>query len=251
MDAVYVTELYERGAISRREANVLQDLIHRGIDEPVLAANVPPSACRLWNAHHPDNNRLGARTADVHGIVLQRGDRNPHRMIANDLTKHYRSASLNTYLGGWLEATRDPLILEAVAWIWLDACGGMSNVDDQNDHNGQAVNAHDAARTPSRLIRVLSDFRRQFKGHFRPSEVVDTLALRLEWWEVDSQSRHDALVYAHIDEIMGEHEWVPVQSLGTDNPVSWQYPGLHRSHVHGSCARRQGRRHLSPHLGLE
>lgn len=221
MDAVYVTELREKGVISRREENVLLDLINRGIDEPVLAPDVPPSACRLWNAHHPDNNRLGARTADVHDIVQQQGrNKDPHRMIANSLKSQYRCASLNAYLGGWLETTREPLILEAVAWIWLDKSGGMSNVDDQNHHNGHPVNAQDAARNPSRLIRVLSDFKRQFSGHFRPSEVVDTLALKLEWWEVDSQSRHDALVYAHIDELMGEHEWVPVKSLVENDDLS-------------------------------
>ena len=221
MDAAYVSSLLERGAINRREANVLQDLIHRGIQEPCWEADVAPAACRLWNEHHPDNNRLGARTADVHDIVQQQGrNKDPHRLIATALRAHYRSASLNAYLGGWLEATRDPLVLEAVAWIWLDACGGMTNVDDQNDHNGQAVSAHEAARNPSRLIRVLSDFKRQFKGRFRPSEVVDALALKLEWWEVDSQSRHDALVYAHIDELMGEHEWVPVRSLVATEDMS-------------------------------
>ena len=104
--------------------------------------------------------------------------------------------------------TQDVTILEAVAWRWLQASGVLE--DDPKDDVASAVAADDAAKSPHLLIKLLSEFKRQFNlWNVKPRNCVDTLALAQGWWTKDSEVRCDAFVFAFVEELF-ENEWTPL-----------------------------------------
>lgn len=216
MDAARAHALWMTKAIDLRQRDLLLRMVTDGVTEPCLQG-CTPAQCRLWYAHLDDpqgGGAAGKATCDVADVVLQRGRTiDMHKKIAHGLQKRRRCMRLNAYLRDWMDVTREPVVLEAVAWIWLDACGDLGG-DAHNEYHGQAVSAAQAADDPSRLLRVVAGFKRQFEvRNLRPSVTVDTLALERGWWTRKSTARDDALVYARVDEVMGDHEWVNVAEL--------------------------------------
>lgn len=228
MNADHVRALRTRRDITVAQERTLLSLVERGVVDP-CREECTPAQCKLWYTHHPSNKGLGGHIANVRDMVLKRGNVNVHRKIAEALHTCGHMMPLNTYLGEWYMATGgDPVVLEAVAWIWLDACGAMSDVETFQEYHGQAVTVEEASADPVKLLRVLSGFKRahDMRG-FRPSKVVDGLALKNGWWGENSTARCDALVYAHVDETMGEHEWIEARD-DTDLEVADRVSSLAR-----------------------
>lgn len=217
MEEGHVYQLFGSGTITARQRDTLLRLVRDGVRDPCMQGETP-ATCKLFYTNLPDRSQRGGAIEDARQIVLQRGHTvDMHRKIASALHENSRCMPLNTYLNEWLALTTDSVVVEAVSWIWLDACGDMKDKDAFTEYHGQAVSARSAAEDPSRLIRVLSGFKRQFSLRFNPSQRVDELALKLEWWALDSEMRADALVFAKVDEVMEDNEWVPIADLVTDS----------------------------------
>ena len=65
------------------------------------------------------------------------------------------------------------------------------------DSHGDALDMDAAKRDPADLIRVLSQFKRQYDVRgLKPAQLVDTLALKHGWWKMGDELRSDVLLYA-------------------------------------------------------
>lgn len=140
-----------------------------------------------------------------------------HRTIVSTLHALRYNDQLGSYVEPWLEVTEDhPTVLEAVVWIWLYAAGHAPEEPPIMDSHGDALEMDAAKRDPADLIRVLSQFKRQYDVRgLKPAQLVDTLALKHGWWKMGDELRSDVLLYASVCETLSEHEWVPSTEVET------------------------------------
>lgn len=133
-----------------------------------------------------------------------------HRTIVSTLHSLRYNDQLGSYLEPWLDVTEDqPYVLEAVVWIWLYSAGYAPEEPPVMDNHGDALPMETARRDPAELIRVLSQFKRQYEVRgLKPALLVDTLATRHGWWTVEDELRSDVLLYAQVCESLTEHEWI-------------------------------------------
>lgn len=140
-----------------------------------------------------------------------------HRTIVSTLHALRYNDQLGSYVEPWLEVTEDhPTVLEAVVWIWLYAAGHAPEEPPIMDSHGDALDMDAAKNDPADLIRVLSQFKRQYDVRgLKPAQLVDTLALKHGWWKMGDDLRSDVLLYASVCETLSEHEWVPNTEVET------------------------------------
>jgi hypothetical protein len=140
-----------------------------------------------------------------------------HRTIVSTLHSLRYNDQLGSYVEPWLGVTEDhPSILEAVVWIWLENAGHSPEEIPSIDAHGDALTMDAAKRDPADLIRVLSQFKRQYDVRgMKPAHLVDTLALKHDWWQMGDELRSDVLLYASACEYLSEHEWIPRTEVET------------------------------------
>tara|TARA_B110001450_G_scaffold253022_1_gene275759 strand:+ start:695 stop:2797 length:2103 start_codon:yes stop_codon:yes gene_type:complete len=140
-----------------------------------------------------------------------------HRSIVSTLHTLRYNDQLGSYLEPWFEVTQDhPSVLEAVVWIWLYSAGYAPEDPPPIDNHGDAPPMETARSDPAELIRVLAQFKRQYDVRgMNPAQLVDTLALKHDWWVTGDEMRSDVLLYASVCESLSEHEWIPSSEVET------------------------------------
>lgn len=140
-----------------------------------------------------------------------------HRTIVSTLHALRYNDQLGSYVEPWLGVTEDhPSVLEAVVWIWLENAGHSPEEIPSIDAHGDALTMDAAKNDPADLIRVLTQFKRQYDVRgMKPAHLVDTLALKHGWWKIGDELRSDVLLFASVCESLSEHEWVPSTEVET------------------------------------
>lgn len=214
MDGAHVDALRAAGTITARAHAELRALVDAGVTDPCVAG-APPGVARLWYEHAPKpTGRLSKAIADVRDLVVSKGRAQVHYGLAAALARRAACVPLDALLAGWLRVTRDPTILEAIAWQWLAAQGEFA--DELREAPGPALPVEAVSAAPHRLLRLLTTFQRQFRlwRTFAPCAVVDALALAQGWWSEGSEVRTDAFVLDAVRGALGEeHEWAPMRAV--------------------------------------
>lgn len=213
MDAEHVATLFKRKSITAAQRDALLRLVEAGVVDP-CTSGCTPALAKLWYANLPACRQRGGAIADVRDLILRKGA--SHYAIASCLGSAFATCMpLNDYLKEWLTVSHDPILLEAVAWRWLDAAGALhDNYGDDPETVGTlvspgALTLAQAEQNPGSLVHLLALFRRRMKlTTVHPCALVDTLALARNWWSKDSPVRADTIVGVHIEDALMDHEWV-------------------------------------------
>ena len=161
MDGAHVDALRAAGTITERARTELRALVDAGVTDPCVAS-APPGVARLWYAHAPKpTGRLSKAIADVRDLVVSKGRAQVHYGLAAALSRRAACVPLDALLVGWLRVTRDPTILEAIAWQWLAAQGEFA--DELREAPGPALPVEAVSAAPHRLLHLLTAFQRQFR----------------------------------------------------------------------------------------
>ena len=218
-DAVHTALQTKR--ITKHVHSLLLRALASGVTDPVQA-RLSKGIVRTWfeleqktTSRHV--NKFVTQTQQKLEGKLSQNSAPVHRTIVSTLHALRHNDQLGSYLEPWLTVTEEhPSVLEAVAWIWLYAAGHAPEEPPIMDNHGTALPIDTARRDPAELIRVLSQFKRQYEVRgMKPAQLVDTLALKHGWWTVEDELRADVLLYAHVCESLTEHEWIPSTQVDT------------------------------------
>ena len=207
--------------ITKRVHSLLVRAIESGVVDPV-EARLSKGLVRTWfELVTPSRtvNPVVAQTRQRLEGKLSPNGASVHRTIVSTLYTLRFNGALGTYLEPWIAVTENhPTVLEAVTWIWLYAAGHAPEEPPIMDNHGTALSAETAKRDPAELIRVLSQFKRQYELRaVQPAHLVDTLALAHGWWSEGDETRSDALLYANVCESLSEHEWTAPPPCAEDS----------------------------------
>lgn len=211
---------YSSKRIAKRAHARLIKALELGVTDPV-ASRLSKGSVRLWfelvdeaKGSHPVNDSvIGAQK--LLETKLSHGCAPVHRAIISIIHTLRHNDQFGEYISPWLAVTDEHVdVLEAVAWIWLYATGYAPDEPPIMDNHGNILTLAMARRDPASLIRVLSQFKRQYdiRGT-KPSRLVDTLALKHGWWRTGDEIRSDVLLYATVCDALSEHEWVPREEV--------------------------------------
>lgn len=193
-----------------------------GVTDPVQA-RLSKGIVRTWfelEQEYKTTRKLNAHVSQAQQRLERKLSPNSaivHRTIVSTLHALRYNDQLGSYVEPWLGVTEDhPSILEAVVWIWLENAGHSPEEIPSIDAHGDALTMDAAKNDPADLIRVLSQFKRQYDVRgMKPAHLVDTLALKHGWWKIGDDLRSDVLLYASVCESLSEHEWVPSTEVET------------------------------------
>lgn len=209
--------------ITKHVHSRLLQALESGVTDPILA-RLSRNLVRTWFELEQE---YGGQSRKINKYVSQAQQQLERKLSSNSAPVHRTIVStlhslryndqLGSYLELWLDVTEDhPSVLEAVVWIWLYAAGHAPEEPPIMDSHGDALTMDTAKRDPVELIRVLSQFKRQYEVHgLRPAQLVDTLALKYGWWSMGDEIRSDVLLYASVCESLSEHEWIPSSEVET------------------------------------
>ena len=207
--------------ITKHVHSLLLRALASGVTDPVQA-RLSHGIVRTWFELEQE---CGGQTRKINRHVLQAQQKlerklspnsaSVHRTIVSTLHSLRYNDQLGSYVEPWLDVTEDhPSVLEAVVWIWLYAAGHAPDEPPIMDSHGAALPIETARRDPAELIRVLSQFKRQYEVRgVKPAQLVDALALKHGWWSMGDELRADVLLYASVCETLSEHEWVPTTEV--------------------------------------
>lgn len=197
-------------ALASGTTDPVQARLSKGIVRTWFELEQEYKTTRKLNAHVSQaQQRLERKLSQNSAIV--------HRTIVSTLHSLRYNDQLGSYVEPWLGVTEDhPSILEAVVWIWLENAGHSPEEIPSIDAHGDALTMDAAKNDPADLIRVLTQFKRQYDVRgMKPAQLVDTLALKHGWWKMGDDLRSDVLLYASVCESLSEHEWVPSTEVET------------------------------------
>ena len=215
LDAVHAALQSQR--ITKHTHSLLLRALESGVTDPVQE-RLSRNLVRTWFELEQES---GGRSRHINKYVSQAQQTlerkltpkgaQVHRTIVTTLHSLRYNDTLGSYLEPWLEVTEEhSSVLEAVVWIWFYAAGHAPDEPPIMDNHGAALSLDEARHDPAELIRVLSQFKRQYEVHaVNPAHLVDTLALKHGWWAKGDAIRSDVLLYANVCDSLVEHEWVP------------------------------------------
>ena len=208
MDRMHVLSLFKAHTLSAAKRDKLLRMLDEGVTDPCLA-RVSPALAKLWYASLPVDGNCGGAIASVRDLIYARGHSTSRYDIAAGLSAHITCGPLGEHLREWWDVTREPAVLEAVAWRWLHNAGDLEN-DTLKDGATPSIDARHAKASPRCLIDLLAAFKRQFNlRDIDPMRLVDAIALAKGWWTRTSGTRHCAFVAAGVEELLIEDEWIP------------------------------------------
>ena len=209
--------------ITKHVHALLLSALASGVTDPVCA-HLSKGLIRTWfeleQEYGETTRKLNAHVSQAQQKLERKLSQNSspvHRTIVSTLHSLRYNDQLGAYVEPWLGVTEDhPSVLEAVVWIWLENAGHSPEEIPSIDAHGDALTMDAAKRDPADLIRVLSQFKRQYDVRgMKPAQLVDTLALKHGWWKMSDELRSDVLLFASVCESLSEHEWVPSTEVST------------------------------------